>query len=237
MQKSLFLLLLTCLFPGHAFAIPCQSAPVGLVLAMGMNAGTGTTVADSSGQGNNGTVSNTTWTTSGKYGSALVFNGTNAWVTVNDANSLDLTTAVTVEAWIFPTTSTGGWRTIVSKERTGAVNGAYVLYSFSNPGPPQVYLSIGGTDRILSGPTQLSINTWTHVAMTYDGTTIRLYLNGTQVASAAQTGTIATSTNPLRIGGNSTWGEYFQGTIDEVRVYNRALSGAEIVTDRDTPLQ
>ena len=58
-----------------------------------------------------------------------------------------------------------------------------------------------------------------------------------QVASAAYSGTIGTSSGPLRIGGNSLWGEYFQGTIDEVRIYNRALTALEIQTDMVTPLQ
>lgn len=70
----------------------------------------------------------------------------------------------------------------------------------------------------------------------YDGATIRLYVNGVQVASRAQTGVIATSTNPLQIGGDSIYGQYFAGRIDEVRVYNRALSVAEIQSDMNTPL-
>ena len=74
------------------------------------------------------------------------------------------------------------------------------------------------------GPTALTANTWAHLAATYDGVTMRLYVNGVQVASRAQTGAIATSTNPLQIGGDSIYGQYFAGLIDEVRVYNRALS-------------
>jgi len=54
------------------------------------------------------------------------------------------------------------------------------------------------------------------------------------VATAAQTGAIATSSGPLRIGGNAVWGEYFQGRIDEVRIYSRALSQTEIQTDMNT---
>src|SRR2546423_14346715 len=65
---------------------------------------------------------------------------------------------------------------------------------------------------------------------------MRLYVNGVQVASRAQTGAIATSTNPLQIGGDSIYGQYFVGRIDEVRVYNRALSAAEIQSDMNTPL-
>ena len=72
--------------------------------------------------------------------------------------------------------------------------------------------------------------------MTYDGTTLRLYVNGLQVSSVAHTGVITTSTNPLQIGGDSTYGQFFQGTIDEVRVYNTALTSAQIQTDMNTPI-
>ena len=61
------------------------------------------------------------------------------------------------------------------------------------------------------GRTALTANTWAHLAATYDGATMRLYVNGVQVASRAQTGAIATSTNPLQIGGDSIYGQYFAG--------------------------
>jgi regulation of enolase protein 1 (concanavalin A-like superfamily) len=63
-----------------------------------------------------------------------------------------------------------------------------------------------------------------------------LYVNGVQVASQAQTGTIATSGNPLQIGGDGFYGQYFAGIIDEVRIYNRALSAGEIGMDMTTPV-
>ena len=72
--------------------------------------------------------------------------------------------------------------------------------------------------------------------MTWDGLDLRLYVNGTQVASSALTGTAVASASPLRIGGNSVWSEWFAGLIDEVRVYNRALTPAEIAADRDTAI-
>jgi hypothetical protein len=63
-------------------------------------------------------------------------------------------------------------------------------------------------------------------------------VNGVQVSSVPRSGTqsIEIGTGALRIGGNTVWGEYFGGLIDEVRIYNRALSAAEIATDRDTPV-
>ena len=86
----------------------------------------------------------------------------------------------------------------------------------------------------MSGPTANPVNAWTYVAFTYDGATVRLYINGTQVASRAATGAIQTTNSPLWIGGNSPYGEYFQGLIDEARVYNRALTQAEIQADMNT---
>ena len=86
-----------------------------------------------------------------------------------------------------------------------------------------------------SGPTASPVNAWTHVAAHLRRQTLRLYVNGTQVASQAATGPIQTTTNPLWIGGNS-YGEYFQGLIDEVRIYNRALTPAEIQTDMAAPI-
>jgi chitodextrinase len=74
------------------------------------------------------------------------------------------------------------------------------------------------------------------LAATYDGATMRLYVNGVQVASRAQTGAIATSTNSLQIGGDTIYGQYFTGRIDEVRIYNRGLSAAEIQNDMNTAL-
>ena len=64
----------------------------------------------------------------------------------------------------------------------------------------------------------------------------RLYVNGTEVASRMQPGAIATSTNPLQIGGDTLYHQFFKGMIDEVRIYNRALSAAEIQTDMNTPV-
>ena len=198
------------------------------MLALGLNENSGTTVADLSGQNNTGTGLNTTWTT-GRYGRGLAFNRSTSWVTVNSSASLNLVNRLTLEAWVSPTVSSG-WRTIIFKE----LDAIYELYASSSSGPVGG-VNIGGYQEVFSG-TSLPTNTWSHVAATWDGTTLRLYVNGVQVGSRAVAGTLSTTSNPLRIGGDATWGEYFAGTIDEVRVYNRALSAAEIQTDMNTPI-
>ena len=94
----------------------------------------------------------------------------------------------------------------------------------------------GGTYADAFGTSALPTNTWSFLTETYDGSTLRLYVNGTQVASTAHTGAIATSTNPLQIGGDSIYGQFFAGLIDNVRVYNIALTAAQIQTDMNTPV-
>jgi hypothetical protein len=88
----------------------------------------------------------------------------------------------------------------------------------------------------VTGPTAPALNTWTHLAATYDTTTIRLYVNGTQVATAARTGALTSSTGALRLGGNGLWGEWFAGQLDDVRVYNTTLTAAEIQADMAKPV-
>jgi hypothetical protein len=207
-----------------------------LVAAFGFEDGAGTTAVDSSGDGLTGTLNGATWVTTGKYGKALSFNGTSNWVTVADNSLLHLTSAMTVEAWVYPTASATDWSTAVLKER-GTTGLAYSLYAADGAAkPPAGYIDKSGTDYNATGTSVLPLNTWTHLATTYNGSAIRLYVNGAQVASRSVSGTIASSTSPMRIGGNSVWGEYFKGLIDEVRVYNTALTQAQIQTDMNTPV-
>ena len=206
-----------------------------LVAAYGFNEGSGTAVTDVSVYGNTGTINGASWTAQGKFGSALNFDGASSWVTVNDSDALDLTGAMTLEAWAYPTVAPGTWTTIALKEAPPG-NLAYMMQA--NPSNhPIAYISTDTQGlQGVEGPQALSLNTWTHLAATYDGATLRLYVNGTVVATQALSGNILTSGGPLRIGGNSIWGEYFVGTIDEVRIYNRALSQPEIESDMNTPI-
>jgi hypothetical protein len=219
---------------GLAFTVNALPPVVTLVAAYGFNEGTGTTTADASGNGNVATLGGPTWTSQGKFGRALSFDGTNDLVTVADAPSLDLSTAMTLEAWVYPA-SISGWRTVLMKEW----NAAYYLYAAvsagSVSGVPGTGVNISGWQEIY-GSSSLPLNTWSHLAGTFDGATLRLYVNGQPVTSRALNGQVLTTANPLRVGGNTEWGEYFSGRIDEVRVYNRALSQAEIQSDMDTPV-
>lgn len=212
---------------------PPPNTTAGLMAAYGFGEGSGTTVADASGRGNVGTISGAAWDTTGRYGSALRFDGVDDVVSIPDSATLDLTNGMTLEAWVRPTNGTN-WRTVILKEINGGL--AYGLYANINAPAPGGYAHITGTTVSdgIGGTSQVALNTWTHLAITYDGATLRIFVNGVQANSKPLTGSMIVSANPLRLGGNAVWGEYFAGMIDDVRIYNRALTASEIQADMAT---
>jgi beta-lactam-binding protein with PASTA domain len=224
--------------------------PAGLVLALAFDEVTGTTAIDSSASRINGTIRQAVRVPAGKIGGALRFDGVDDWVTVTDttASPFDLASGMTIEAWVNPSTMSG-WETVLMKERGVVGEGllSYALYAHdgaplsAGTARPAGYVRtnpvLSTTDSAVRGTGPLALNTWTHLATTYDGANQRFYVNGVLVGTTARTGTIAVSNGAIRIGGNaSSTGEFFNGMIDEVRIYNRALTAAEIATDMVTPI-
>jgi hypothetical protein len=209
-----------------------------LVAAYGFNESSGTTVSDSSGKGNHGTLLNATRRpkAEARHGQgALLFNGSNSLVTIPDKSSLDLTKGMTLSAWVYPTVDLSGWKSLIEKERTGGF--AYALHANSDANRPTNAVHIGTSYEHLKSGNKVPRNRWTHLAATYDGSTQRLFVNGVQVGSRSQTGSLSVTANPLRIGGNTVLaGRYFKGLIDDVRVHNRALIAAEIAAMKDQPV-
>ena len=211
----------------------CSTTPTDLVAAYGFEESSGVSVSDRSGSGNGGSVVGATWDPAGKFGKALSFDGAGDFVSVADSSSLDLSTGMTLEAWVKPVALGTTWRTVVFKERAGGMT--YALYANDDSARPlgQFYDT---AEREAGGPTQLTPNVWTHLATTYDGSSLKLYVNAIQVSSVNVASSIVSSTGPLKLGGNAIWGEYFTGLIDEVRVYNRPLTAAELTTDMNSPV-
>src|SRR6266540_2413754 len=209
-----------------SFSMSSVTGGSNLVAYWKFDEGTGTTAADSSGNGNTGTLANGPSWTSGIAGNALYFDGTDDNVTVADSNSLDLTNSFTFSAWVNPASAFTDFRSILAK------NYKYYLYA-SSTGFCGDGSALGGfyevMDTVACQPSSLPVNTWTHLTLTYNGSVLTLYRNGGAVATANVSGTLSHSTGTLQIGA-SEYGEYFQGLIDEVRVYNRALTNTEIQT-------
>ena len=139
---------------------------------------------------------------------------------------------MTLEAWVRPS-ALGGWRTVVFKERPGGV--VYGLFADQAGARPlgQVFI---GSERNATGTAALPLNAWTHLATTYDGAVSPPLRQRRPRGLDSVSGAMAASTGVLRIGGNSIWGEWFAGLIDEVRVYNRVLTAREIQQDMQLPI-
>ncbi len=206
--------------------------PSSLVAAYGFEEASGTATTDSGGQGNHGTTVGPLRTAAGKYGRALSFDGSNDYVGVADAPSLGLSGAMTIEAWVYPTALGLRGRPVVLK---GAVdNPVYDLYAGTSAGRPAAHILVGGREEAV-GTKAIPVNTWTHLAATFDGVALTLYVNGSPVGSRPAAGQILGSAEGLRIGG-SYLRDWFQGKLDEVRVYSRALNAQEIAADMQTPV-
>ena len=147
-----------------------------------------------------------------------------------DATPLDLTSGMTLEAWVRPRGATD-WRSVIFKDSGGGVS--YALYANSDTDVPSANI---GSDAGARGVTDLDPDKWTHLAATYDSTTLRLFVNGAQVGTRDLPEALTPGDGPLTFGANNVWGERFRGLIDEVRVYGRALSASEIGADMSQPV-
>lgn len=206
----------------------------GLVAAYDFEEGGGPRVVDASEHRNQGIVAGAVRTRRGRFGKALSFNGKGDWVTIKDTPSLNLEAGMTLEAWIYPSDFMSGRRTILFKEGPAEAASYHLDANSETDRPAAGFFS--GSPRTLEGGSGLMPDNWAHLTATYDGSTMRLYLNGDQVAEAEQSGYIDDSGGALGIGGNSVWGDFFEGRIDEVRIYNRALSSREIRADMNVSI-
>jgi hypothetical protein len=161
------------------------------------------------------------WVT-GNYGYALQFDGVQNYVQIPDSPTLDVAN-ITIAAWINPTSAPGD--TIYSKNYPICT----LKYSEGNPSVPYptFILTISGTVYQIVSSAPVTYGAWNYIVGTFDGTTMNLYLNGQLVATATHSGSIGWDTTPVTIAKNS-WGGYGAGIIDDVQVYNRALSATEI---------
>jgi hypothetical protein len=227
-----------------SFPVDAQTPTSDLKAAFSFNEGTGETVFDSSGNANTGMITGAAWTTQGKFGNALAFNGTNSRLAVANSPSLQSpSTAITASAWIRPNGSSQAWSSVIHKVH--AAN--YISYGFGqNAGSTRRfsgYLQVNGVGYTTAIANAMTDLTWHFVALTWQSgqqVTLTIYnANGSifQTVTTAQTpvGTISYDASPLLIGEDEA-GDNWNGTIDEVRIYDRVLTPNEIQSDMNTPI-
>jgi len=208
----------------------------GRVLAMDFVENAGITTYDRSANGNNGTLVNATWTTSGKYGKALNFNGINGYVNLGTNASLRPSGAFSAVAWINANASQVLYPQIVSSgDSSGIAGWNLYLQNGANQGAAAFIVKEGSNawgNCYALGTSNLKGAGWKFVVGVYDGVTAKIYVDGVpQTTDACQNQSINYGTSPSAEIGRKIQAQastYFNGTIDEVAVYNRALTATEI---------
>src|SRR5262249_33949258 len=173
--------------------------PTGLVGAWNFNEGTGTTVHDSSGNSNNGTLSGSgaTWTSAGKYGGAAAFNGSSRKNSGPNANTHQVSSSYTLEAWVKPA-DLSDYRTVLIKEASGGCG--YWLQTVDT----DIDSGFNNSDCLehTSGSPAIPLNQWSHLAAVFNDAdnTYTLYLNGNAIATDSETAPPGPNTERLAFG-------------------------------------
>jgi len=211
----------------------------GLVGYWKFDDGSGTSAADSSGNGNTGTLQNApTWTSSGMINGALTLNGTSQYVSVASTAALN-PGSITVSAW-FKLSATPSGRTAVVEKWYDFTHWGYGLEAQPSTGGPNISFtfrnSSDSSDQQLPSGVVPTVGVWYHAAATYDSSTgiARIYVNGVlqQSLTDATANPLQQSSYPLGIGvaeDSGSWQYYFPGVIDDVRVYNVALTASQVL--------
>ena len=178
---------------------------------------------------NNGVLKNGARYEQGISNNAFSFDGNKAIVEIPNSASLNPTNAMTIDLWVYPTGKDGQNREIIGKSDNFAQ--MQYLLTISDANRFRVHIKPSGAQVFFDSNTLVNYNKWYHLTMTYDGSFLKLYINGVLDKSVPVNGPIETGPQPIRIGnGAPGWeGAYaFVGRIDEIKIYSMALSGNEI---------
>lgn len=208
-------------------AQPTQPNQSGLVGYWKLDEDTGVLAKDSTGNGNNGVLNGIAepptatsgWTSKGKMSRALTFDGSNDYIDAGNDSSLQLTSG-TLSAWIKTSNAGAGYRGIFAKQSAFGMflkDNVFIMYDWSGAGDRSTGIS-------------LNDNAWHHVVCSFqsgvsNGT--KCYVDGSNVMTT--TITVSSQSIALQIGWANSVGQYFAGSIDDVRIYNRALSASEVL--------
>lgn len=218
-------------FAGMATIVAPQDVRAELEGAVGIwlfDEGSGKVAHDSSENENHGELHGGKWV-NGKFGKALEFNGTNEFVEVPDSDSLDLEEAVTMVCWFNWEGSGDGWQTFFSK---GPMSGTWENWAYFINMPNRhthFCKNPGGARNCFNSPNNaFEPKKWVHTAATYDGKTQIVYIDGKDVSKGALSGKMVPNNNYLGIGYREGSPHWWKGMLDDMAVFDRALSGDEI---------
>jgi len=233
MVPRFFILFLIFVAIGLLFTSFSSAQTSGIIAEYNFDENAGIITNDLSGNGITGVLVNgTSWTSNGKYSVGLSFDGINDYVSLGNRSVLTPANAITISAWVKTNTNSGA-QMIVSKYSAGAnpyqlrIQGSNIRFS--------VKTTTEGTITTTSSP--IPVGQWKYITGTWDGTTMKVYVDGVLASpTLAKTGTMVDNPIDVRIGGSANGVLPFNGLIDDVRIYDRALSLSEIVNDMNTPL-
>ncbi len=194
--------------------------------------GSGNTAHDKSGNNNHGALVNNPIRSSGKLGQAVAYNSSN-YTQASSTPSLSVSGSISVSAWVYRSEDPAGQRRIISKEGNVAPYGdGYSLYIHGG----SLSAKVGdGANCFHNTGSAIPLNTWTHVAMVANGSTLTSYKNGVQVGQRS-CGSLTTNAYDLHLASNPFGSERLIGSIDEVKIYNYPRTPAQILQDMQSSM-
>jgi hypothetical protein len=210
---------------------PGSGAPTdGLLIHHTYNEGSGTTAGDSSGNGNQGQINGASWD-DGETESALLFDGVDDHVSISSNQLGQISTGLTIAAWVYLDASSDVWKTIVSRQVGSTADEHFFLGL--NGTQARFFVNTGAGYSDYEVGVDLNQGQWYHLVGVYDGSSTRLYVNGQLGFTRLHSGNFAADSTPLIVGGNvnSSNGpleERFAGRVDNLRIYTRGVSASEV---------
>ena len=234
-MRFLFVMFLLSVFV-VSFAHAAVDGDDTLILYFSFDEVDGKTTIDHSNYGNNGNIIGDPQLADGKFGNALKFNGETDWIEVPHDDILSVESGVTVMAWINAERHMGPnnqrWQGILSKGNSPR------SYSFYTESPSEcLHLSSGGSGSVCTG--KIELNTWAHVVGQVDDGVHRYWLNGESVGEFDGKNPLPglADTSSVFVGRTSEGNRQFLGLIDEVRIWNRALSEEEVISEMNLGIE
>lgn len=213
-----------------AQSIQLSILPSGISAYYPLDTGQGGQVYDNSANNNQGSLVAVPIWTAGKLGQALSFDGTTQYATVPSSASLNLTGDITLSAWVNLADLSVQHEIISKRVGTGAANTTYELRIQQTTGQLQ-FLAYDTALRTVTGTTPVPTGSWAQVAAVKSGGSVTLYLNGVAISTPGSVATSSTNANAMKLGSNDDLTNFLKGSLDEVKIYNRALTQKELAND------